>query len=393
MIPKKILLPLSFLMFTSFCFSFFNETWATVGGPTLLKNFVYDEKNELVYYIEENYDAVGGKIVWEYHPHFGTVRKVIDTTSRFDSICSLKEKKCHEKQKQKVLEKLLDCLAEEDKCREEQEKLLKEFRSKTFKPLPRIDLNKNGIRLKIIPLLRERWSYSTDREEITLSIRVYQGEDEKGEFEFKYCYPLDYDPSTQEYLVPEFFNLEMHFDGFYIPHFDTILLIASRIDYCDETGYIKEKLFFLRNIHNIDINFSEPLPPRAQDLVYGEELYYLDENEILQRFRQIRVENSQDFDNIVDPVSQERIIPRNIGGIFIAQPVKLKKLPLFLEDENRLIENAENIDERGKIESRKSSSQEGNEFKIFVIISILLALLLSLGVGIMIFLFKNKGRN
>lgn len=213
-----------------------DKALATVGGGILLRDFHYDEKEQVVYFIfDQSATGLGTISIVRYDPK--TQNEEWVTWYPFTG----------SEEEAEILAKKFGCVPDDYSCideklKEEFEQKEKELLSKPF--LSRIDLRKNKIEITVsVKEIEELGDFTR----ATLIARVYQHNNKKGEFEFVGCFR-----KTDSLL-------KVNFDGFLIPNSNTILLLVSTIGQCHELGYLAEKIFPVFGIEIID---SQPLPTR-----------------------------------------------------------------------------------------------------------------------------------
>ena len=247
------------LVFSSI--SFFEQVLATVGGKTIVRDFRYDKEEKIAYFISEDMGVGGERTLYRYDLQEGKIEKVAGVGQIMTMFPDEEREKVALRYGCPLDDSLEHCV--EDKRHEEFEKKEKEL--SLLKPLPRIDLRKNGIEIKVSAVSRKGlvplwWGYSF----VDYVATVIQNNQEKEQIKFTGCYWQEgYDSAEKKYIEPSKIELKANLDGFHIPGSDTVLfLISVERGICEEGGYLREKVF---PITGIEITNQTPLPLREYE--------------------------------------------------------------------------------------------------------------------------------
>jgi len=274
-----------------FAFLFFNNVSATVGGGMYLYDFRYDKDKGAIYFIESytwwskiiKYDIAS--LEKKEIAHVGQIMAVFPEEER-DEIAQR-----------------YGCLNNDglEFCVEEKRIIAfeeKQQRMMRMDSLPRIDLAKNDVGIDISAVIDQGeegqsnlWGFT----EVRFTASVAQKNLEKGKVEFYGYYRDDLHA-----------DIDVNFDGFWIPNTDNVLILVGTRGQPDEGGYIKEKFFMLDDIRIID---DQPLPLRELEKCYLR-----------------RLPRDSFCDEFMKGWYQDRAMP-STGGIFINIPIEIENLP------------------------------------------------------------------
>lgn len=185
-------------------------TAATVGGPQLVEQILYDTDTGHVYWKEEHRNPSGHTLLQRYVPDTGETDTEVETGT---SEMGLDQQTIEERDEQ--IEEIIT----------------------GKEPVPRIDLDENGFELDVE--LREEpdadyravWM-QPQAIGVPYRARLTREDEEVGEFEFTGC-----DPSQRVVL-----------DGFHTPESETLLLRFSTTTQCYEHTYITETIMPVENV-------------------------------------------------------------------------------------------------------------------------------------------------